>query len=223
MTDISPAAVGSIRPKWRKSVAQMAVGALVGGAVTYALLESVGRSGLDMDDPSRLLALVAGIIFALMGIIVGLGVIAPGPGAHLLNVEDADELREQRRPLWHGSVAMVLIGSAMLALALAAVGGGVGIISRGAAGTVLGICLVGVAAVSFVGRNDNDEFMRAVGTEASALATYATLFLFGIWAALAHLGGVDWIEPLGFLATLLLLQLAALMWVSTRRGLLRPR
>lgn len=217
------AAAQSTRSTRRKTVMQMVAGALVGGTVTFGLLTAVGRSGFDIDDPSRVLALAAGMVFALIGLLVGLGVLAPGPGAHLLNVEDADELREQRRPLWRGSIVMILVGAALLALALAAVGGAVGIISGRLAGIVFMACLVGVAIVTFASRNDQDELMQAVGTEASAVAMYATLVLFGIWSAFAHLGMVAWITPLGLLASLLALQLAAIMWVSARRGLLRPR
>ncbi len=209
--------------KTRKTLIRMAIGAIAGASVTYALLAIVDRSGFDMDDPARLAALGAGIVFALMGLMVGLGTLAPRSGAHLLNVEDADELREQRRPLSRGSVVMLLIGGAMIALALAAVGGEAGILTREAAAIAVVVAVVGVAGLSIAGRGENDELVQAVGTEAAAGAMYAVLTLFGLWAALAHLGYVAWIEPLGLLAALLDIQLGAAFWVSGRRGLLRPR
>ena len=209
--------------KTRKTLIRMAIGAIAGASVTYALLAIVDRSGFDMDDPARLAALGAGIVFALMGLMVGLGTLAPRSGAHLLNVEDADELREQRRPLSRGSVVMLLIGAAMIALALAAVGGEAGILTREAAAIAVVVAVVGVAGLSIAGRGENDELVQAVGTEAAAGAMYAVLTLFGLWAALAHLGYVAWIEPLGLLAALLAIQLGAAFWVSGRRGLLRPR
>ena len=46
----------------------------------------------DFDDPARLAAAATGIIYALMGLSVGFGTIAPGTGAQFLNVEDADEI-----------------------------------------------------------------------------------------------------------------------------------
>ena len=223
MTQPVPAAATAARPTWRKPAIQMILGALTGAAVTYALLTAVGRSGFDLDDPARVVALAAGIVFALMGLFVALGVVAPGPGAHLLNVEDADELREQRRPLWRGSIIMLLVGTVMLALALAAVEGSSGIIGRDAAGYLVAACIAGIAILSYAGRNDQDELMRAVAREASALAMHLTLILFGLWAALAHLGRLAWIEPLGLLAGLLVIELGAIMWVSARKGLLRPR
>ncbi|WP_310468823.1 hypothetical protein [Sphingomonas sp.] len=223
MTQPVPAAATANRPKWRKTALQMMLGALTGAAVTYGLLTAVGRTGFELDDPSRVVALAAGIVFALMGLVVALGAMAPGPGAHLLNVEDADELREQRRPLWRGSIVAMLVGTALLALALAAVEGSPGIVGGDAAAMIVAACIAGIAVLGYAGRNDQDELMRAVAREASALAMHVTLILFGIWAAFAHLGDLAWIEPLGLLAGLLAIELAAIMWVSARKGLLRPR
>ena len=209
--------------KTRKTLIRMGIGAIAGASVTYAVLAMVEKSGFDMDDPARLAALGAGIIFALMGVIVGLGTLAPRSGAHLLNVEDADELREQRRPLSRGSLVMLLIGGAMIAVSLAAVGGGAGMLSREAAAIAVVAAIVGVAGLSIVGKGENDELVQAVGTEAAAAAMYVVLTIFGLWAALAHLGYLAWIEPLGMLAALLVVQLVAAFWVCGLRGLLRPR
>ncbi len=211
------------RSKTRKMLIQMAIGAIAGASVTYALLAIVEKSGFDMDDPARLAGLAAGIVFALMGLIVGIGTLAPRPGAHLLNVEDADELREQRRPLSRSSLVMLLIGGAMIALALAAAGGAAGKQTREVAAIAVVVAIVGVGGLSIASRGQQDELIQAVGTEAAAAAMYAVLTIFGVWAALAHLGYLAWIEPLGLLAVLLAVQLAAAFWVSGRRGLLRPR
>jgi hypothetical protein len=223
MTNPLDAAAPTGRAKTRKMLIGMGVGAIVGASVTYALLAAVEKSGFDMDDPARLAALAAGIVFALMGAMVGLGTLVPQTGAHLLNVEDADELREQRRPLSRGSMIMLLIGGAMIALALAEVGGAAGMLTREAATIVVVVASVGVAGLSIAGKGENDELIKAVGTEAAAGAMYAVLTIFGLWAALAHLGYLAWIEPLGLLAALLAVQLGAAFWVSARRGLLRPR
>jgi len=223
MTTPSEAGAPAGGSKTRKTLIRMGIGAIAGASVTYALLAMVEKSGFDMDDPARLSALAAGIVFALMGLIVGLGTLAPRSGAYLLNVEDSDELREQRRPLSRGSLIMLLIGGAMIALALAAVGGAAGMLTREAAAIAVGVAFVGVAGLSIAGKGENDELFKAVGTEASAGAMYAVLAIFGLWAALAHLGYLAWIEPLGLLAVLLAVQLGAAFWVSARRGLLRPR
>ena len=100
MNQTSSAAAPVGASKVRKLAMQMVAGAAVGASVTFGLLTFVGKSRFDLDDPSRVIALVTGLVFALTGLVVGLGVMAPKSGAHLLNVEDAEELREQRGPLW---------------------------------------------------------------------------------------------------------------------------
>ena len=65
------------------------------------MLTFVGKSRFDLDDPARLIALAVGLVFALIGPVRRrLAWWRPEPGAHLLNVEDEDELREQRGQLW---------------------------------------------------------------------------------------------------------------------------
>ena len=154
---------------------------------------------------------------------LGLGVMAPKSGAHLLNVEDAEELREQRGPLWRASLVMVLLGITVLALALGRVEQSAGLFSSATAAVVAAICFAGVVIVSFAGRNDHDELMRAVSREAMTVALYSITALIGVWAAAAHLGYARWITPLDTISALLIVQLGAIIFVSAKRGLLRPR
>ena len=223
MTDMMSTAAPNRPSKTRKMAMQMAIGAIVGAAATAGLLTSVGKSGFDMDDPSRVIALMVGLVSLLTGLAVGVGALAPKQGAHLLNVEDADELREQRGRLWRGALVMVLLGAALMALALTIVDGSAGIFSPEATGLIAAICFVGVAILSFAERNDQDELMRSVGREAMTLAMYGLTALFFIWGALSHIGDVEWITPLGMISALLMAQLIAIMVVAGRRGLLRPR
>ena len=209
--------------KTRKLVLQLFSGALLGGLVTFGFLTGIGETGFDKDDPSRAVGLIAGLVFILMGGLVGLGTIAPKAGAFFLNVEDSDELREQTRILLQGSLTFLLAGVALLALSLASIGGSPGSISVSGAAVTVAICFVGLVVLAFFSKDSSDELMKQVGMEASALALYASIALFGIWAALAHLGYVAWVEPLGLISGLLLISLAALFWVSARKGLLRPR
>ena len=50
----------------------------------------------------------------------------------------------------------------------------------------------------------------------------ATLVIFGGWAALAHIGLVTWLGPLGLVSGIALLQLIALFWIGGKRGLMVP-
>ena len=78
-------------------------------------------------------------------------------------------------------------------------------------------------ALAIAARNMPDELMRRVSHEASSLAIHFALLLFGGWAALAHLGYVEWIAPLTLFASLVLIELVAIMWVAGRKGLMTER
>lgn len=211
------------RPNIRKMILQSIVGAVCGAIVTYLALQLVEGRGFDLDDPSRVAALGVGLVFLLMGTIVGLGVALPGPGAHLLNVEDADELREQRRPLWRSALVILLIGAMMTAFALAPGPDWVGLVSRQAAAIALAVTVVASTSLSFLGHKDQDELMRAIAREGSAWGFYASLAIFVVWGGLAHLGFVAWITPLGMVSALLAIMLAAIFIVCGVRGVLTPR
>ena len=223
MTQSSRAAAPVGASKVRKVAMQMVVGAAVGASVTFGLLTFVGKSRFDLDDPSRVIALATGLVFALTGLVLGLGVLAPRSGAHLLNVEDAEELREQRGPLWRAALVMVLLGATVLALALGRIDGSAGLFSSATAVVVAATCFTGVVIVSIAGRNDHDELMHSVSRESMTVAMYVLTALIGVWAAAAHLGYADWITPLDMISALLIVQLGSIIIVSAKRGLLRPR
>ena len=208
--------------KTRKLLLQMAVGAITGAVVTFLALQSVEGSGLDLGDPARVLALLLGIVFGLMGIFVGVGTAMPGPGSRLLNVEDEEELREQRKSLWTGAIVCLLVAAMMITLALAGADGQ-GLVSREAAAAILAAATIATAVVSYVGRNDYDELMRAISQEGMAWGMYVSMTVFMIWGSLAHLGYAPWISPLGMVGGLLAIQLLVIFVVCGRRGLLRPR
>ena len=216
-------AVAATGSKTRKLVVQMLVGAVAGAAVTLLTLNAIEGAGFNLDDPSRVSALLVGLVFLLMGAIVGLGVAMPGPGAHLLNVEDADELREQRKPLWRSAVSVLLIGTMMLALALAGGGDWAGIVSRQAAVIAVGAAVAGTTLLSLLARNDHDELMRSLAREGAACGMYASLAIFIVWGSLAHLGYAPWITPLGMVSAMLAIMLAAIFAVCGLRGVLTPR
>ena len=208
--------------KTRKLIVQLVTGAVVGALVTFFFLESADKVA-DFKDPARLSAVAAGIIYILMGGIVALGAIVPGAGAKFLNVEDAAEIVEERGKLWPSAIVCMLVGIMLIALALTPGGGLPGVVSPGVAGYIAAGAFAALVVVSLWMRGKIDEFNRSLGTESAALALYLSTLLFGGWGALAHLGYVEWIAPLGVLAGFALLQLAAMFWVIGRRGLLMPR
>ena len=208
--------------KTRKLVLQTLSGAVVGALVTYFALK-IGGGAADFEDPARLAAVAAGIVYALMGAFVGLGAIVPGAGAKFLNVEDADEIVEERGKFAPAAIACLLTGALLIALALTPGGDQPGALTRDMAAFVAVAAFAGLVVLGLWMRGQIDEFNRSLSTESSALALHASLLLFGGWAALAHLGYVEWIAPLGLLAGYAMIQLAATFWVVGRRGLLLPR
>ena len=117
----------------------------------------------------------------------------------------------------------LLAGILLIALSLTPGGDFAGAFSRDVAAAIAAISFAGLLAVSFWMRGRTDEFSRALGTEASALAMHVCTLLIGGWAALAHLGYVGWIAPLGLLAAFSIAQLGAIFWVIGKRGMLAPR
>ncbi len=104
---------------WKRSAMKMLVGALVGGAAMAAALTVAGSDPLDAMGPSRVALGAVGLVYALMAALVGFGLAAPGAGAKLLNVGDADELREERRGMMRSVITMAAIGIVLNLLALA--------------------------------------------------------------------------------------------------------
>ena len=195
-------------------------GAVTGGVGAYLLLKMVGKPKLS-SDPGVVVALVAGLSYGLMGIVVGLGTMAPRQGALLLNVQDADELREQRTSLLPSAAGGLLIGIFMLVLALTpaeARGGDLTVWTLAAAA-----CVVGVVAITVATRDKGDELMRQVGLESSALTLHLAVIVLSIWGLLAHLGHVAWLTPLSVIAGLALLYLVAIFWVAGRKGMTAER
>ena len=207
----------------KKLLGQMLVGAVVGGAATGGLLMVWKGRGLDLSDPAQMFALVAGMIYLLIGMMVGFGALAPRAGARFLNVEDVDELRVERPILGFSAIACVLTGMFFLVLAAIPADGSDGLVNRDAAAVVAAACLTGLVAMTRSTNRRVDELTRQVSMEASALAMHAVMLFLCGWAALAHLGYANWISPLAFVSALALLLLASVFWVGAKRGMVTPR
>lgn len=216
-------AAAAPRSALRKFVLQVLVGAVSGAAASFLALRFLDSSGFDLDNPSRASALGVGLVFLVMGAFVLIGVALPGAGSRLLNVEDAEELREQRGALWASAVVMMAMGGLMGALALAGGDDWAGMISRQAAVVVLAVVLVAATILSVTVSKGHDELMRSVAREGAAWGFYASLAIFVVWGGLAHLGYVAWITPLGMVSALMAIMLLAVFIVCGVRGLLMPR
>jgi hypothetical protein len=207
----------------RKLVLQLVIGAGSGGLITYGALTLLDGRGFDADDPSRMLALAVGLVFAVIGLFVALGLAMPRAGTQLLNVEDADELRDLGKALRSGAALFLLAGAGLLALALGGADGEQRLLSLTASAWIAAACFIGVVAVAIASRKNSDEMMNALSREASSLSLYVISVLAILWAVLAHLGRAPALDAIGVLAGILGIQLLAVMVVVGRGGLLAPR
>jgi hypothetical protein len=169
---------------------------------------------------SATFAALVGAVYLLIGFSLVIGTASPQMGAKFLNVEDADELREQKQVLSLSGWAMALWGAALLVLALAAPDGPV----PQAAALVVGLVgLVIGTVLSVLVYRASDELMLAVNLEAGALSYGLTFVTIGGWAMAAHLGYCPAPQPLDLLSLFYVLVLLASFIAVGRRGMLAIR
>lgn len=211
----------SSMPRWvRKLLIPALIGAVIGYAASAAMLTYIDSAAVGGLSVSATIAAVVGVLYAVIGLTMVVGTANPQLGARLLNVEDADELREQKKVLTLSGAAMMLWGVALLALALAAPDGPVpqaAALAVGGGGLVIGI------ALSVLVYRSSDELMLAVNLEAAALSYGLLLLVVGLWAMLAHLGYTAAPAPLDLLSLFYVLVLVASFIAVGRRGMLAIR
>jgi hypothetical protein len=211
----------SSMPRWvRKLLIPAMIGAVVGYAASAGLLHYIDSAAVDGLSVSATIAAMVGVLYAVIGLGIAIGAASPQLGARFLNVEDADELREQKKVLTLSGAAMLLWGVALLALALAAPDGPVpqaAALAVGGGGLVVGI------ALSVLIYRASDELMLAVNLEAAALSYGLLLLVVGLWAALAHLSYTAAPAPLDLLTLFYVLVLVASFIAVGRRGMLAIR
>lgn len=210
----------SATPWVRKLIIPALVGGVAGFSTAFVLFRFVDTAVLDSLGASAMIAALVGVLYIVFALSILVGTANPALGARFLNVEDADELREQKRVLLYSGLAMLLWGAALLALALAAPVGPVpqaAALIVGAGGLLIGI------ALSLAIYRSCDELMLVVNLEAGALTYGLVLAVVGGWAMLAHLGYVAGPQPLDLLTAFYVLVLVASFIAIGRRGMLTIR
>lgn len=206
--------------KWKKVAFSAALGGVVGFAATFGFLHLVDNGTLGAMDGSATAAALVGMLYALVGVAIGIGLARPRAGAAFLNVEDAEEIEEQRPMLAYSAAAMFAFGAALVVVAL----GGAGGMLAPAIALVSAIALVAAGIVlSLVSNRHQDELMRALGHEAGAMGLGLVALVGGGWALAAHLGFAAGPAPLDWLTMLWSLTMVAAFIVVGRRGMLMPR
>lgn len=210
--------------KWRKLVLQLVVGFAFGGLAgfggAYLVDHVLVSGGLEAVPVSTGIALFVAVIYLLFGTFVLGGLINPKLGAKVLNVEDAEEIAEQKAMLVNSGFAMVLCGGALAALALAAP---VGPLAASAALLLAAGGLLGGIWFGWQAYRGADELMLAINLEGGALSYSLVFAVLGGWGMLAHLGYVAGPQPLDLLSVCYVLVLVASYIVIGKRGMLKVR
>lgn len=198
--------------------------ALAGGLTGFAMALTVGRSFEDGGALAAIAhaesALLVAALYVLMGLFVILGSSSPKIGAAILNVEDADEVREQAPVFLPSALGCLLIGLALAALAL---GGEGGMLAPAVAAAVAASALALATVISLAATRRSDELMRALFRESGSASFYLLSIILICWAAAAHLTFLRAPTAIELLTLIFAAPLAASFWVIGRRGMLRPR
>ncbi|GEM_PF-1043914 len=212
---------------WRKMAMQAVIGAIAGAGGMFAGLKLVeGQGGFDWTGSSIILFGV-GFIYALMGLFVGLGTLAPRLfGQRMLNVADAEEIVEERANMAASAVGCLILGLAVMLLAHAAAAdaaGGSALVAPALAFWILLTVLVGFTAISVWMWRSFDELWRQLTVEISAIAGNLLLLVAIIWGGAAAAGLAAGPHPLDLVSiafgSLLLACFAGAGW----RGMMAPR
>jgi hypothetical protein len=201
---------------WGIHVLRAVMGAVFGLAVMIPLLRYAGPFLVHGGTGAIALSGV-GVIYLMMGLMVGLGTLMPGPGSKLLNVAGPDDLTDQRRVLLGSAASSLFIGAGLLALSLA---GPAGLVPDGLALGTLALAFVLCVVIGLRQWSEYDELMRQMTTECGSIAFMIALPGLGGWAALAHLGRAAPFTPLWVLAALMFVLLISSFIAAGRRGLL---
>lgn len=179
--------------KWKKTAISTLIGAAFGAGGVSLMIWLAGDGLLQAMGPSRVALAGVGLIYLLMTAMIGFGLAAPRAGAKLLNVDDAEELADDRPKLLVSTLYMALAGLTLILIALArAPGFAGGVVAPGIALAALAILLL-VSLLSYRWLRAYDEFDRQLGVEGGCWAFLIACAILLPWAALDALG---WNVPL---------------------------
>ena len=100
MSDENSPAPGSGMPRWvRKFLIPALIGGVAGFAASAGMMRFIDSSAVGGLSGSASIAALVGVAYAVIGLALTIGTASPQVGAKFLNVEDADELREQKKVL----------------------------------------------------------------------------------------------------------------------------
>lgn len=208
---------------WRKLSLQAVVGAAFGAGTMIAFLELGVEVHSALWSPSHILLAAVGLIYALMGMLLGVGTLAPQAiGRRLLNVSDAEELAEGRSMFLYSALGCITMGASLALLAFAASGD-----PRAPVGpdTAFWIFLAVFAlwmVVSVIMWRGFDELWRQLTIDAYALTGQLLLVVLPLWGGAAAGGLVAGLQPLDLVSLAFGGTLLATFVAVGRRGMATP-
>lgn len=206
---------------FKAAALKMLVGAAIGGSVSAAAIALAGTGLLDAMGPSRVALAGVALVYLLMGGLVAFGLVAPQAGAKLLNVGDADELRDERAGMARSVAVMWATGVLLLLLALAR---GPGFVAGPVSAEVaMGALLLSTAAGVFASwrwRNAFDELNWQLGLEGCLWAFCLSWVVLSLWAAADFLGFGAALTPIDVVTTLAAMMLLGSFAAIGKRGMM---
>jgi hypothetical protein len=203
--------------KGRKLIFNIIFAGLIGYFGTDFVLGVLEPKRLDAD---QVIAIGVGLIYLTMGLIVGFGAALPKMGFQILNVEDAEEIHDQRRLFIGSAVSAIALGAALMVLPLAEPNGFMSpLVAFG--GLLAALALA--TGIFIRDRKYYDELMLQLNREAGNLSFCSVGLVILVWASAASLGLVSAPTPLALVAIISGGSLLAFSVVAARRGLLAMR
>lgn len=204
----------------KKTIFALILGGMAGFCGALVFLELGDRGTLGQLGPSEEIAGLVGMLYALTGLAIATGLIAPEAGAKFLNVEDAEEIREQRAMLICSTVVMIVLGAVLILAALAAPGG---IVAPHMVALAFLAAVAITIALSIWSWRYQDELMRSIGRQTGQTAFHLIALVGGSWALMGHLGYVAAPAPLDWLTMIWASMLCAAFGVVAKHGMLKMR
>ncbi|PKP86947.1 MAG: hypothetical protein CVT78_07245 [Alphaproteobacteria bacterium HGW-Alphaproteobacteria-17] len=214
-------------PGWRKMAVQAVIGGIAGAGGMVAVLSLVdGQGGRDWA-PSAIILIGVGLIYALMGLFVGIGTLAPRLlGQRLLNVTDAEEIVEERAHMGASAVCCLVLGMALMLLAhsvATAAEGGAALVTPPVAYGLLVAVLSVFALVSAWMWQSFDELWRQLTIDTGAVAGNLLIPVLILWGGASAVGLTDSPNALDLVSLSFGALLLACFVAAGRRGMMTPR
>jgi len=207
-------------PRWGKMALPMLSGTVCGGIAAVITVQLIKADVFGALGFSESAAILVGLIYVMIALGIGVGVVSPVFGLRFLNAEDAEELREQRQGLISSAGGMLALG---LVLAVLAISGPQSRLSAETGGFIAAGLLFAGVILTLRSAKHADELMRALSNETGNASYYLISSVVGGWAALAHLEIVPPPAMLDILSMMWVLGLLAAFIVIGKRGMLSPR